>query len=707
MKLFFTTLITFLSFTQVFSQDNWCGSDAKLNEAFEANPQLKQQIADQMARMHQSGFSVDDRSGDSITIPCVVHVIHDNGIGNISHEQILDGLRMLNEDFCRLNADSSNTRNNVNAPFQPIAANLKIRFELARRDPNGNCTNGVQRRNSAAGSYEGTNATSKSFAGGGLGAWNRNQYFNIWIVNTIESTGTGTTLGYAQFPYFGSANTYGIILRNDVFGSIGTGSGDRTLTHEVGHCFGLFHTFQDGCGSNGSDCTNQGDYCCDTPPVDEAHWSCSSTQNYCNQVPNNDFYGIDVFDQHENFMSYSPCQNMFSTGQKNIVYDNFNNYNFLASLHSANNLVNTGLSTPAILCQAEFSADKKVICSGETVEFSDNSYASITSRNWTFTGGSPATSADSTVSITYNTPGVFPVSINVTDGAANLTTTETDYIIVLPDPGVSLPIIEGFETLNSFPDNYNFFSTENISGDHWEISNNASNGSTKTAFFNNYSSTNSSSTVALLESGPIDLSVLDPVEDLVFSFDYAYSKRSSSNDEWLKILASNDCGETWSVRKTIHGNVLGSNIQNSAFVPVSEDEWEHVEITSINSSFFTSNFRYKFQFESDGGNNIYIDNINIYPESWLGLKENKNELNSISLYPNPVLDILNITFDNGADFTTIEIFNTVGKKIAVINAETISQDGIVEYSVADLASGVYYLKVSTNQTSVLKKFIKQ
>ncbi len=54
--------------------------------------------------------SNNSKAGPVYTIPTVIHVIHDDCDGNISMEQILEGLRILNEDFRRLNADTTNTR---------------------------------------------------------------------------------------------------------------------------------------------------------------------------------------------------------------------------------------------------------------------------------------------------------------------------------------------------------------------------------------------------------------------------------------------------------------------------------------------------------------------------------------------------------------------------------------------------------------------
>jgi PKD repeat protein len=83
---------------------------------------------------------------------------------------------------------------------------------------------------------------------------------------------------------------------------------------------------------------------------------------------------------------------------------------------------------------AGFTCSDTTACEGGTVSFYEESLGIITSYNWTFEGGSPATSTDPNPVITYNTAGFYDVRQIVSDGTNIDTLTITDYIYVKTVP---------------------------------------------------------------------------------------------------------------------------------------------------------------------------------------------------------------------------------------------------------------------------------
>src|SRR5664279_1420490 len=81
----------------------------------------------------------DTLPNEVIVIPVVIHVLYNSGTQNISDQQVLSQLTVLNNDYRRLNADTTNTP----LPFKNVAADARIVFCLAKVDPNGRYTSGI------------------------------------------------------------------------------------------------------------------------------------------------------------------------------------------------------------------------------------------------------------------------------------------------------------------------------------------------------------------------------------------------------------------------------------------------------------------------------------------------------------------------------------------------------------------------------------
>jgi len=88
---------------------------------------------------------------------------------------------------------------------------------------------------------------------------------------------------------------------------------------------------------------------------------------------------------------------------------------------------------------ANFEADPTVLNAGYSVQFHDLSTNNPIAWEWTFPGGTPATSTEQNPLILYSTIGVYSVTLKATNAYGNNTLTKTNYINVGVDGITTLP----------------------------------------------------------------------------------------------------------------------------------------------------------------------------------------------------------------------------------------------------------------------------
>ena len=229
-----------------------------------------------------------------ITIPVIVHIL-ESGSLTVSDEQVRSQLDALNRDFQATNSDL------VRVPerFKKLVANCSIRFELARVDPAGEPTTGIERIKTGVSQFSLDNRI-KSRSKGGADAWPSAHYLNIWVGNMVSGI-----MGYSSMPG-DRPELDGVVLNHTVFGTLnkkGRYTLGRVAVHEIGHWLGLKHIWGDAyCGDDGI---------ADTPPQKSYNRGCpSGVLNSCGNDPNGDMY--------MNYMDLTDdsCMYMFTLGQR-------------------------------------------------------------------------------------------------------------------------------------------------------------------------------------------------------------------------------------------------------------------------------------------------------------------------------------------------------------------------------------------------------
>ncbi|MBX2921479.1 MAG: zinc-dependent metalloprotease [Chitinophagaceae bacterium] len=247
-------------------------------------------------------------------IPVVIHILHTGGpVGskyNPSDEQIMSAVDYLNEVF-------SGTHPSLTPAGKDAAGDIGIRFMLAQRDPDCNPTNGIHRIDmSRNDTYVSEGVSSNDYVADVAFktpiAWDRQQYYNIYVVNKINGQDGSSGQFIAGYAYLPMDD----IVDGTVMLATQMKADTRTLPHEIGHAFNLYHPFE-GSGSKTKCPVGPGDRVDDTDPISYnatvagvVDFTCRTGNNSCNG-------GVKFNRRTEsNFMNYTHCYTLFTPGQK-------------------------------------------------------------------------------------------------------------------------------------------------------------------------------------------------------------------------------------------------------------------------------------------------------------------------------------------------------------------------------------------------------
>ncbi|MEO5905440.1 MAG: zinc-dependent metalloprotease [Saprospiraceae bacterium] len=297
MKLIFIHIIILLLTQLSSAQKPWCDFDSKLTCA----SRYQLYLIDKEHQINED--KITTRSDQYFQV--VVHVVTREGFQHVSEAQVIHQIDILNNDF----AGQGENIHKLPAEFKDLAADSGFKFCLADTDPDGNPSSGITYTTTTVtdiGLKTGAEGRGLVFYDqlGGKTGWDPTQYINIWVCEFGGGILGSTSLpGKATFP-----EETGIVMDIRYFGSMANASDIRffgkghTLTHEMGHFFGLFHIW----GTDDNNCLDS-DAIDDTPNATGPYFGCPSGR----QV------SCDVSNMYQNFMDLTDdrCLAAFTYGQ--------------------------------------------------------------------------------------------------------------------------------------------------------------------------------------------------------------------------------------------------------------------------------------------------------------------------------------------------------------------------------------------------------
>jgi PKD repeat protein len=478
-------------------------------------------------------------------------------------------------------------------------------------------------------------------------------------------------------------------------GSIGTSSPSRsrTLTHEAGHWLNLYHTWGDSNNPGQPSNCGEDDFVSDTPNT--IGWSsCTLTGSSCSSP----------LDNVQNYMEYSYCSRMFTIGQANRMRAALTSpVADRNELITQENLIQTGV-LEAPLCQADFAVDRTVICAGEELAFTDDSYHAVTSWTWNFGDGTVLSGSDPAVHRNpvhvYAQPGTYSVTLSVMSAQGSLQEVKQNFIRVIPADQLAAPFTEGFEGV--WPGQV--WTVENPdNGVQWEVTPAAAFSGSRSARLRNFNNTVIDERDELI-SGTFDMSAADTI---FIGYKWSYASRLTETDDRFRISLSKDCGASWELVRLRRGttNLPTASPTGTSFVPSSSTQWADEVLVITDPQFFTDRLRVKFGLQSKGGNNLYLDDINIWSsDAEIVGVENPGRVSGLSVYPNPSDGDLNVSFFSGKS-GSIRLTLTDPAGRLCHSAVVSSAGGDHRVSVPAQSAGLYMLRLSTDDGALTRRVV--
>jgi hypothetical protein len=278
--------------------------------------------------------------------------------------------------------------------------------------------------------------------------------------------------------------------------------------------------------------------------------------------------------------------------------------------------------------------------------------------------------------------------------------------------GQALPLSQGFEGSNNLPTGWALNPSLNYG--NWMVTNKAAHTGTNSIAYDNADGDgdgNMTGQVGRFYIPGYDFTST-PSENLTFDVAYAPATRQDSNfvlNDTLAVYYSPDCGTTWISLYKKGGSVLATAPSFYAtsnnpvdWIPTSA-QWR-TETISLSALSGMPDVMFAFENRSDWGNWLFIDNINISTDLGISTVELSTDF---FVYPNPTTNQFTIEGKGMSGPIQYILYDVTGREI---KKEEIKSDanGFKQTVITEgLSSGVFFIKITSGNNSVVKKLIIQ
>ncbi len=387
--------------------------------------------------------------------------------------------------------------------------------------------------------------------------------------------------------------------------------------------------------------------------------------------PINTFRDEYVFKYGENtyFKDFGGTRNRWGD-YTNTVIDPTNDSTFWSIQEYAGGTINTWATWWAHVNPytdiPDFSADNNYVCPGESVVFTNKSNFTGSSFQWTFAGGTPASSTDANPTVTYNTSGRFRVTL-VVDGKTQL---KDGYVVTLANP------VRGINKNNVLPCEGNTITltASQASGVYsW------STGATTRA-------------IQVTQSGTYYCDITSPnglcsrrSDSVVLTFAPAPTvtladfNAINPNATPLQLTGGTPAGGTYA----------GPGVSNGVFTP---------SVAGLGTHTITYTFVSPEGCSASASKTIEVTNA-------VGVNTN-TKITAFSVTPNPSKGLINLSITGVSNSNLkVQVIDQLGRIVWTKNYDDNSQNIKKEIDLSSLPKGAYFIKADLGDASETQKLI--